>query len=158
MNLIEDNMNLVYFLVSRYYPTFTQDEDIIQSGMVGLCRAADTWDESKSMFSTYASKCILNEILQEFKRRKRHYNTVSLDQDVTDDSTLSEFLIGDEDIDFVDFDGFYNQLNPREKEIVKLQHAGVSVKEIAEKFDCSQECVYKHIRLMKTKWREFNGD
>ena len=75
--LIEKNMNLVYFVISKYYPTFIHDEDIVQSGMLGLCKAADKWDESKSKFSTYAGRCIRNEINQEFIRRKPFSKVIS---------------------------------------------------------------------------------
>ena len=38
---IEENVNLVYVIVREYYPTFIFDEDVIQCGMVGLCKAAN---------------------------------------------------------------------------------------------------------------------
>lgn len=76
--LIEDNMNLVYYLISRYYPTFIKDEDLIQCGMVGLCKAANSSNAIKYKFSTYASACILNEIKSEFIRRKKYAKEESL--------------------------------------------------------------------------------
>ena len=64
--LIADNLRLVYHIVHEHYPTFKNDEDIVQCGMVGLCKAANTWDANKGVFSTYACKCIRNEINKEF--------------------------------------------------------------------------------------------
>ena len=78
--LIEDNMKLVYFIVHKYYPAFGKNEDVIQEGMVGLVKAADTWDESKSKFSTYACACILTEIRTYFKQQSKHQNVLSLDK------------------------------------------------------------------------------
>ena len=65
--LIEDNLNLVYALISREYPTYLHDEDIIQTGMLGLCKAADKWDEKRGTFSNFAWCCIRHEIIKEFK-------------------------------------------------------------------------------------------
>ena len=158
MSLIEDNMNLVYFLISKYYPSFIHDEDIAQSGMVGLCRAAETWDESKSKFITYASHCILNEVKQEFRNRKRQITGISLNQDMCENGTFAEALVGDEDVNFIDYDGFYNELTARQKEIWRLIRNAYSSKDIAEKFGCSKETITKDIRKIKSKWRKFNGN
>ena len=71
--LIEDNMGLVYSLILREYPTYIQDEDIIQCGMLGLCQAADKFDESKGFkFAGFAWFCIRNEIIRELNKRSKH--------------------------------------------------------------------------------------
>lgn len=76
---IEDNVNLVYYLVRRYYPAFSRDDDIIQCGMVGLCKAAEKWNGS-SKFSYYAKKWILGEINQELRSRNKHKVEISLER------------------------------------------------------------------------------
>ena len=77
--LVDENVGLVRFLIGKYYPTFSHDEDVYQSGMIGLCKAADASDSIKTKFSAYAARCILNEINNEFTRRKKYNNEVSLD-------------------------------------------------------------------------------
>lgn len=76
---IEENTNLVHFLINKYYPYFSADEDIIQCGMLGLCKAAEKWDSSKSKFSTYATKWILSEIKRELRERGKHSAEISLE-------------------------------------------------------------------------------
>ena len=160
--LVEDNMNLVYFLVNRYYPTFVTDEDIIQCGMMGLCRAANSWEEEKGTFSTFAGTCILNEICREFKRRSRQPSSISLEcrRFSSDDekNTLGDTLIGDEDVDFVDYDTFYNLLTPMDKEIVKYKQQGVTNKDIGKILGCSGTSVDKHLRKMRRIWGKVNGN
>lgn len=82
-DLFQKNLDLVYYMISRYYPLSIQDEDIIQNGMIGLWKACVTYDESLNMFSTYASKCILNEIRMYFRsfynRGKKDITLVSLE-------------------------------------------------------------------------------
>lgn len=74
---IEQNMNLVYYIIHKYYPAFSKDEDVIQSGMLGLCKASLHYDERKGKFSTYAGATIKNEIVNELKGKS---NAFSLDE------------------------------------------------------------------------------
>lgn len=159
---IEDNMNLVYFLIHKYYPTFIHDEDIIQCGMIGLCKAVDCWDDTKCKFSTYARKCILNEINMEFRNRKKEKGVVSLDKEIITDSGevmyFGELIAGENDVSFVDLDGFINSLTEKEKMIFDCFKAGMSSLEIIEKLHCSKELLNKSIRSIKRKWRKTTYD
>ena len=69
--LFEENQKLVYFVVNKYYDWLAEDEDIIQEGFLGLYKASLTWDSSRSKFSTYATRCILNQIRHELRKRSR---------------------------------------------------------------------------------------
>ena len=153
--LIEDNMKLVTYIINKYYPTFLSDEDIFQCGMLGLCKAANTWDETKSVFSTYAVKCIRNEIRCEFRRRKKHKGVLSLDYEYNNDSdeeiTLKDTLVGTTDVDFVDTQFIYEQLTPTEREIFEYKRWGMTTEEIANQLGCSHQNVSKHIRRIKSK-------
>lgn len=161
--LIEDNMNLVYFLVNKYYPTFNMDEDIIQCGMEGLCKAANTWEEGKSEFSTYASKCVLHEIYKEFQRRCRHKDVMSLGYPIaTSDkdcaTTAGDLIVGEEDVDYVDYESFYEQLKPKEKLIVDYRRMGLTNEEIANKLGCHENSVSRKVRELRYLWRFINGN
>ena len=50
--LIEDNYNLVGYTLNHFYPDLKTDEDIIQIGSIGLCKAANNYDPTKGAFST----------------------------------------------------------------------------------------------------------
>lgn len=161
--LIEENMKLVYFLISKYYPSFIQDEDTIQEGMVGLCKAASTWDESKSKFSTYASQCILNEIKEYFRKSIKHNGILSLDKETenSDGEPLSfiEIIAGEEDVKIAQLDylAFYNTLLEEEKELIRLR-VNFEVKEIAEMYKLSESSIFKKLSKIKMKWRKFIGN
>ena len=77
---IEQNISLVYFVINKYYPSFINDDDIVQCAMVGLCKAANRWDSSKSKFSTFASSWIKNEIKSELRKRNSRKIEISLEQ------------------------------------------------------------------------------
>ena len=81
---IEQNINLVYIVISEYYPMFISDEDIIQCGMLGLCKAADKW-KKKGKVSSFARAVILNEVRQELKRRQKYNVEISLDRLLEED-------------------------------------------------------------------------
>lgn len=160
--LIKDNMNLVYHLINRYYPTFKNDEDIVQTGMLGLCKAADTWDSEKSVFSTYAGTCILNEIKLEFRNRKKHSGVLSLDYETTDSEgkqvPFGDLVVGSEDVDYVDTSNFDNTLTSFEQRVVELRKQGMSALEIANQLNCGKQRIQKTLRKLKCMWRIADGD
>lgn len=162
--LIEDNMKLVYFIINRYYPTFSNNEDIIQCGMLGLCQAARTWDESKSAFSTYASQAILNEIRREFSKSQRRVPTFSLSQFVSDTEDEVDYLnivVDERSEDFIDefnFDLFCETLDEREKITCEGLKNGLNYEQIGNIIGCSKQNVVHIVRKIKLKWRKFNED
>lgn len=160
--LVEDNINLVYFLINKHWPTFIYDEDLVQTGLVGLCKAADSWDESKSEFSTFACNCILNEICKEFRRRCKHNETFSLNHKVQqndgDELEFGDLIVGSEDVDFADYERFYQELKPKEKRIVEYRQLGLTNEEIGKKLGCSENNVSRKVRELRYLWRFVNGD
>lgn len=153
--LIEDNMNLVYYVIHQNFPKYATDEDIVQVGMLGLCKAANVWDEDKGIFSSFAVKSIYYEICNEFRCRNKHKFTYSLDytySDSEDESvTLGDMLVGDSDIDWVDTNELYNPLTEQERAIVEMKQMGLSKGEISERLGISQQRVRKHLRQAKLR-------
>lgn len=155
--LIEQNMKLVYYIISKDYPTFIRDEDIIQSGMLGLCKAAQNWDSTKSQFSTYACKCIRNEINQEFIRRKPYSKNLSLEHKVGTDGTLGDILPGDDEMSTVDYGDFGSQLSAFENEVLEMSNFGYDTDEIARILSVPVTKVQKILRIIRLKWKRFYG-
>ena len=147
---IEENMNLVYFIIHKYYPTFAADEDIVQSGMLGLCKAVNTFDENKSTFSTYASACIRNEIAKEFTARKKHKGILSLEYETYtndgDKTVFGDTIVGDEDVAYINVDEVCKDLTPAERETFRLKKAGMTIDEISKTLGCKKDTVWKRLR------------
>ena len=160
--LITENMKLVYYLVNRYYPTYSHDEDLIQIGMIGLCLAADKWDSTKSKFTTYASKVILNEIRAEFRRRNRQLKTVSLDAmtagEDCEDISFYDVLPGDTDVNYDPTEEFATKLTRTDRECLRDSLNGSSLREIARKSNCSVENISRRIRRIRKVWEEEYGN
>lgn len=66
--LIEQNIGLVHACAGRFRARGIDYEDLFQAGCVGLCKAADGFDETRGYaFSTYAVPTILGEIRRLFR-------------------------------------------------------------------------------------------
>ena len=70
--LIRRNLRLVAHIVKKYYALPGDQDDLISIGTIGLMKAVDTFDsDRRARFSTYASRCIENEIRMQFRRNRQ---------------------------------------------------------------------------------------
>lgn len=66
--LVSENMGLVHACANRFRGRGVDYEDLVQSGCIGLLKAAEGFDESRGfMFSTYAVPAIIGEIKRIFR-------------------------------------------------------------------------------------------
>ncbi len=81
--LIEHNLRLVVHIVKKFDVRNETFEDLISIGSIGLIKAIDSFDYTKGLkLTTYASKCIENEILMSIRNNKKHINTGSLNDPI----------------------------------------------------------------------------
>ena len=95
--LIRHNLRLVAHIVKKYYALPGDQEDLISIGTIGLMKAVDTFDSTRrARFSTYASRCIENEIRMHLRRERKTGQTVSLQETLEADGesalTLADVL------------------------------------------------------------------
>ena len=77
--LIERNLRLVAHVAKKYNSSEDDNEELISIGTVGLIKAVSSFNtEYGSKFSTYAIRCIENEILMYFRNKRKSKNDVSL--------------------------------------------------------------------------------
>ncbi len=85
-SLIEHNLRLVVHLVKKFDVRRESFEDLVSIGTIGLIKAVDSFDPSKGhKLTTYASKCIENEILMALRNMKKSAGTCSLDDPIGHD-------------------------------------------------------------------------
>jgi DNA-directed RNA polymerase specialized sigma subunit len=146
-------MKLVYSFIAREYPTYMGDEDLIQTGMVGLCQAAETWDENRGKFSSFAYICIRNAICKEFRSRNKHQGVWSLDYVITNENgevgSFGDCVVGDEDVGYVDTVVNIDKLNEKERKVYELLLDGVEPLEISKQLGISHQYVYATRRKMR---------
>lgn len=91
--LIRHNLRLVAHIAKKYYALSCEQDDLISVGTIGLMKAVDSFDSTRrARFSTYASRCIENEILMQFRRERKTGPIVSLQESLEggkDDSALT---------------------------------------------------------------------
>lgn len=95
--LIRHNLRLVAHVVKKYSNAGEAD-DLIGVGSIGLIKAINTFEEGKgTQLSTYAARCIENEILMLIRVNKKHKNLISLNDSLGkdkdgDDVTLKDVI------------------------------------------------------------------
>lgn len=141
--LVEHNLRLVAHIIKKYYGTQSEQDDLVSIGTIGLIKAINTYDLNKNIrLSSYASRCIENEILMHFRSAKKSSQDISLNETIDTDKdgnplTLLDIMsVDDNIIDELDFKlnskklgQFINEeLNEREKKIIILRY-GLNGKE-----------------------------
>lgn len=159
--LVEHNLRLVAHIIKKYYGTQSEQDDLVSIGTIGLIKAINTYDISKKIkLSSYASRCIENEILMHFRNCKKSAQDISLNEAIDSDKdgnplTLLDIMAVDDNIideldlklnskkliQFID-----EELTPREKKIIILRYGldgnePLTQKEIAGQLDISRSYV-----------------
>lgn len=159
--LIEHNLRLVAHIAKKYYADENDRDDLVSIGTVGLIKAVDSFDPTKGIrLSSYASRCIENEILMFFRSAKKTTQDVSLNDPIDTDKdgntlTLLDTIATDdhilEDIDLRMkvrqlYDAVKTRLSPREREIILLRYGltgqrPLVQREVAKKLNISRSYV-----------------
>ena len=79
--LVEHNLRLVVHIAKKYTSNEQELEDFTSIGTIGLIKAIDSFRDNKGFkISTYASRCIENEILMYMRASKKQKAEVSMNQ------------------------------------------------------------------------------
>ena len=123
-------------------------EDLISIGTIGLIKAIDSFDAGKGKLSTYASRCIDNELLMLLRAKKKTSREVSLYDPIGTDREGNEInlldIIEQEQVDVIDrmevedrlrsLSGLIHQrLSEREQAIIMLRYGLSSEREITQR-------------------------
>lgn len=97
--LVEDNHNLIYSFLNSRHLSLDSVEDWYGTAAIGLCKAALTYDESRGTnFSTYAYKCIQNEVGNVMRANaNRIVPDFSLDDTVIENGYIGEIIADEKD-------------------------------------------------------------
>ena len=85
--LIEHNMRLIVHIARKYKVPGCTFDDLISIGAIGLIKAVRSYDmEAGTSLSTYAARCIENEILMSLRQSRKQQSDISLDEPLGSDS------------------------------------------------------------------------
>lgn len=93
--LIERNLRLVAHIAKKYQNVSEDMEDLISIGTIGLIKAISSFDAGKGKLSTYASRCIDNELLMLLRSKKKSSREVSLYEPIGTDKEGNEINLLD---------------------------------------------------------------
>lgn len=174
--LVEHNLRLVAHIIKKYYGTQSEQDDLVSIGTIGLIKAINTYDMNKNIrLSSYASRCIENEILMHFRNTKKSSQDISLNETIDTDKdgnplTLLDIMsVDDNIIDELNFKlnskklgQFINEeLNNREKTIIMLRYGldgqePMTQKVIAKRLNISRSYVSrietKALKLLRKRF------
>ncbi|MCM1121027.1 MAG: RNA polymerase sporulation sigma factor SigK [Eubacterium sp.] len=172
--LIEHNLRLVAHIAKKYQNVDEEMEDMISIGTIGLIKAIDSFDAGKGKLSTYASRCIDNELLMFLRAKKKTSREVSLYDPIGTDREGNEInlldIIEQDQVDVIDrmeaedklsrLSGLiHEKLNDREREIITLRYGltseyEVTQREIGRKLGISRSYVSRIEKRALEKLRE----
>ncbi|WP_405342949.1 RNA polymerase sporulation sigma factor SigK [Ruminococcus sp.] len=159
--LVEHNLRLVAHIIKKYYQNYGGQDDLVSIGTIGLIKAINTFDLNKNIkLSSYASRCIENEILMFFRNNRKSSQDISLNDTIDTDKdgnplTLMDIMASDMDVaQDVDtklhlevLSAYIDEvLTPREKEVI-IKRYGIggekvqTQRELAKKLNISRSYI-----------------
>ena len=174
--LIERNLRLVAHIVKKYEHNVSDSDDLISIGVIGLIKGIDSYSyKHGTKITTYAARCIENEILMYFRNDKKNSKNISINNSIGFDKDGNEITILDvlktPDPDFASniqnqenikcLSKYLDVLNSREKRIINKRYGldnndEMTQKEIADELKISRSYVSRIEKRALTKLlREF---
>jgi len=146
--LIEHNLRLVAHIVKKFDTKGTMTDDLISIGTIGLIKGIDTYKPSKNTrITTYAARCIQNEILMYYRNTKKTNGDVSLNDSIGFDKEGNEInlidILKEQSDDIADImhtqdlleklNSYLKLLTKREKNIIEKRYGLNNTKELTQK-------------------------
>ena len=172
--LIEHNLRLVAHISRKFENTGIDKDDLISIGTIGLIKGVNTFQLGKgSRLSTYAARCIENEILMHLRSVKNSKTEISLYESVGTDKEGNEITFldllgtnGEEVFDRVEQveekDSLHKNmdvLTPKERYVLRLRYglfggSAQTQREIAKGLGISRSYVSRIEKKAIDKLRE----
>lgn len=94
--LIEHNLRLVAHIVKKYEHKVEDADDLISIGTIGLIKGVDSFSKKRgTRLTTYAARCIENEILMFYRSDKKNSKNVSINDSIGFDKEGNEITLLD---------------------------------------------------------------
>lgn len=174
--LVEHNLRLVAHIIKKYYAKESEHDDLVSIGTIGLIKAINTYNPDKSIkLSSYASRCIENEILMHFRNTKKTAQDMSLSDSIDTDKDGNPLMLIDvlaveddfteeleEQVNLSKISGYIDEvLSEREKKIIVMRYGlngekPLTQREVATKLNISRSYISriekKSLSLLKRRF------
>ena len=168
---IKNNEKFVYWMIKKYYPSHSYDEDLIQCGRIGLWKTYLNYDENcGTPIPTFMYTVVLNELRMYFRKIYKDAalnNAVRLDDIVysADDKELTYLdVLGYDDLRlnrlenleyFQSLESFINKLSVQDRAILYQKLKGYNQKDIGDLLGISQSYVSRRIKIIQRTLIEY---
>lgn len=162
--------NFVYSKAKKFFLIGSEQDDLIQEGMIGLYEAVKSFKNEKASFKSFAGICIRRQLISAVKSATRNKHKplnsyISLDKNVYERDADAAFIESFLDkspqnpeaiiIDKEDLSGIENKINNTlsklELNVLIYYLDGYSYQQIAEKIDKDVKAVDNAIQRIKKK-------
>ncbi len=159
--IILENQKLVYHMIKKtgVTPASCDYDDLFQIGIIGLLNAIRSFDESKGYaFSSYACRCIENELSINYKKSKKYEKDISLNTPIYEGKEGKEITLEDSienpwsDFDLRIADKEYlaqiisiilNKLKSKDRIVILFKMANMNLSDIGRFFNITRERISK---------------
>jgi RNA polymerase sigma-H factor len=171
--LIQRYTGFVRMKASSYFIAGGEGEDLIQEGLIGLCKAVrDFRADKETSFRSFAELCVTRQIITAIKTATRFkhaplntyvsFSQTPAGQDPDSDCTLGDALPGshvhDPAIAVISTDELKSLvfclgtgLSPLESDALRMYLEGSSYEEMAEVLDCDTKAIDNALQRVKRK-------
>lgn len=174
--LVEHNLRLVAHIIKKYYSSQNDQDDLVSIGTIGLIKAINTFKLDKNIkLSSYASRCIENEILMYFRNIRKTSQDISLNEAIDTDKdgnplSLIDVLSTDDNIlDSLNtklnlgkiYDYINDELDERERKVIILRYGlngdePITQREVAKILGVSRSYISRiETKALKTLRRKY---
>jgi len=172
-DLIRRYTSFVRMKASSYFLAGGESEDLIQEGLIGLCKAVrDFRSDKETSFRSFAELCVTRQIITAIKTATRYkhsplntyvsFSQTPAGQDPDSDCTLGDALPGshvhDPSVAVISTDELKSLvfclgtgLSPLESDALRMYLEGASYEEMADVLGCDTKAIDNALQRVKRK-------
>jgi RNA polymerase sporulation-specific sigma factor len=154
--LIQRYNGFVRMKASSYFIAGGEPEDLVQEGLIGLCKAMrDFRADKETSFRSFAELCVTRQIITAIKTATRYKHP---DSDVTLGDALPGSHVNDPSVAVISTDELKSLvfclgtgLSPLEADALRMYLEGSSYEDMAEVLDCDTKAIDNALQRVKRK-------
>lgn len=160
--MFEKYQYLVPIIARPYFLAGAEKEDLQQEGRIGLLYAVRSYRESEGVkFTTYACRCIKNQILRAVANAAANSNSILTKAESLENIDVAD-ITEDAIVDTVYYRSllelFLKNVASDDRKVIELYLEGYTYKEISEKLDVAVKSVDNTIQRVRRKNKEGNAE
>ena len=172
--ILKEYTKLLDFNAQKYYLLGGEQEDLVQEGVLGLLKAIKYYDETKSLFSSFANLCIRREMITAIKRANSQKNMI-LNEAVKNNKKIEKLEYEEESYELDNYESLeatpeeavllkekieefkkfsVDNFSKFEKEVLNYLLRGYTYREIAQILTRDLKSIDNTIQRIRKKWKE----